>query len=101
MLDYVACNKERNKFFYYFTYFSIILYDFVNCPAFVGIKETLHYKEAMSKYNQGGVYFLCIVTYNCFIFFAGQSLLMVGLNGLFFLWETKNWFLVALDRRLS
>ena len=47
MLDYVACNKERNKFFYYFTYFSIILYDFVNCPAFVGIKETLHYKEAI------------------------------------------------------
>ena len=29
---------------YYFTYFYIILYDFINCPAFVDIKQTLHYK---------------------------------------------------------
>ena len=31
----------------YFTYFSIILYDFVNCLAFVGIKQTLHYEVAI------------------------------------------------------
>ena len=43
MLGYVAC-KEKNKCLYYFTLFSIILYDFVNCPAFVDIKQTLHYK---------------------------------------------------------
>ena len=44
MLGYVACKEKRNKFLYYFTYFSIILYDFVNCPAFVDIKQTLHYQ---------------------------------------------------------
>ena len=39
MLDYGACKEKRNKF----SYFFIILYDFVNCPAFVDIKQTLHY----------------------------------------------------------
>ena len=47
MLDYVACKEKRNKFLYYFTYFSIILCDFVNFPAFVDIKQTLHYKAAI------------------------------------------------------
>ena len=42
MLGYVAC-KEK-KFLYYFSHFFIILYDFVNCPAFADIKQTLHYK---------------------------------------------------------
>ena len=40
MLGYVAC-KERRKKLYYFTYFSIVLSDFVNCPTFVDIKQTL------------------------------------------------------------
>ena len=39
MLNSVACEEQRNK---YFTYFYIILYDFINCPAFVDIKQTLH-----------------------------------------------------------
>ena len=47
MLDYVACKEKRNKFLYYFTYSSIILYDFVNCQTFVDIKKTLHYKVAI------------------------------------------------------
>ena len=47
MLGYVACKEKRNKFLYHFIYFSIILYDFVNCPAFVDIKQTLHYKVAI------------------------------------------------------
>ena len=47
MLGYVAC-KEK-KFLYYFTHFSIILYDFVNCPAFVDIKQTLHYQVENRK----------------------------------------------------
>ena len=34
---------------YYFTYFYIILYDFINCPAFVVIKQTLHYKVAIQS----------------------------------------------------
>ena len=43
MLDYVACKEKRNKFLY----FSIILYDFVNCPASVDTKQALHYKVAI------------------------------------------------------
>ena len=46
MLDYVACKEKRNKFLCYFTYFSM-LSDFVNCPAFADIKQTLHYKVAV------------------------------------------------------
>ena len=41
MLAYVVCKEKGNKFLYYFTYFSIILYDFVNCSAFVDITQTL------------------------------------------------------------
>ena len=44
MLDYVSCKEKRKKFLYYFTYFSIVLSDTVNCPTFVDIKQTLHYK---------------------------------------------------------
>ena len=46
MLDCVACKEKRNKL-YHFTYFYIILYDFINCPAFADIKQTLHYKVAI------------------------------------------------------
>ena len=46
VLDYVAGKEKRNKFLYYFTYFSM-LSDFVNCPAFVDIKQNLHYKVAV------------------------------------------------------
>ena len=46
MLDCVACKEKRNNS-YYFTYFFIILYDFINCPAFIDIKQALHYKVAI------------------------------------------------------
>ena len=42
MLDCVACKEKRKINLYYFTYFYIILYDFINYPAFVDIKQTLH-----------------------------------------------------------
>ena len=29
----------------------MILYDFINCPAFVEIKKTLHYKLAINRVN--------------------------------------------------
>ena len=29
---------------YYFTYFYMILYDFINCPAFLDIKQTFRYE---------------------------------------------------------
>ena len=44
MLDCVACKEKINKL-YYFTNFYMILY-VINCPAFVNIKQTLHYKVA-------------------------------------------------------
>ena len=40
MLDCVACKEKRNINLFYFTYFYMILYDFINCPAFVDIKQT-------------------------------------------------------------
>ena len=43
MLHCVACKEKRNKL-HYFTYFYIILYDFINCTAFVNNNQTLHYK---------------------------------------------------------
>ena len=46
MLDCVVCKEKRN-ILYYFTYSYIILYDFINFPAFVDIKQTLHYKVAI------------------------------------------------------
>ena len=48
MLHCVACKEKRNKL----TYITYILshgfiYDFINCPAFVDIKQILHYKLAV------------------------------------------------------
>ena len=43
MLDCVACKEKIN----YFTYFYMILYDFINCLAFIHIKQTLRYKLAI------------------------------------------------------
>ena len=45
MLDVLPVKKK--KLTYYFTYFHMILYDFINCPAFVDIKQTLCYKLAI------------------------------------------------------
>ena len=48
MLDYVACKEKKKQItLNYFTYFYIILYDFIYCPTFVEIKQTLHYKVAI------------------------------------------------------
>ena len=46
MLDVLPVKKKEINL-YYFTYFYMILYDFINCPAFVGIKQTLRYKLAI------------------------------------------------------
>ena len=34
----------KKKMTYYFTYFYMILYDFLSCPASVDIKQTSRYK---------------------------------------------------------
>ena len=38
--------KKKQIILYYFTYFYIILYDFINMT-FTDIKQTLHYKVAI------------------------------------------------------
>ena len=48
--------KETN----YRIWFYIICYNFINFPVFIDIKQTLHYEVAI-EYNQGDVYFLCVV----------------------------------------
>ena len=37
MLDCVACKEKETN---YYKYFYMILYNFINCPAFVDIKQT-------------------------------------------------------------
>ena len=46
MLDVLHVMKTDINL-YYFTYFYMVLYDFINCPAFVDIKQTLSYKLAI------------------------------------------------------
>ena len=89
--------KETN---FFILHFYIMLNDVINCSAFVDIKQTLHYKE-QSKYNQKDVYFLCIVSYVCFIYLRWTKFLMVVLDRLFSFVRQKKWSLVALDRRSS
>ena len=97
-LDCVAC-KEKRKKLYYFTYFHVVLYDFMNCPAFVDIKQTLYHKVAIqNKYNQRDVYFLCIVPYVCFAFLRWIKFLVVALDRFFSFGRQEKWMLVALDR---
>ena len=43
MLDCGACKEKRNFILYCFTYFYIILYDFINWPAFVKFFSFLVY----------------------------------------------------------
>ena len=47
MLDCVTCTGKKQIILYYFTYFYIILYGFINCPASILIKQTLHFKVAL------------------------------------------------------
>ena len=46
MLDVLPVMKTDINL-YYFTYFYMVLYDFINCPAFVDIEQTLSYKLAI------------------------------------------------------
>ena len=46
MLDVLPLKKKEINL-YYFTYFYMILYDFINYPAFVDIKQTLGYELAI------------------------------------------------------
>ena len=94
MLDCVVCKKRRSKL-YYFTSFYIMLYDFMNCPAFVYINKLSIIKSRQSKYNQRDVYFLCIGSYVCFAFLGWTEFVLVVLDRPFFIWKTKK---VVTDR---
>ena len=87
MLDCVACKEKRNKL-YYFTYFYIILYDFINCPAFVDIKHNLALRSRnrvnINRERRSLCLFLMFVSHS----FAGTIFLVVVLDRLFFIWET-------------
>ena len=52
MLDCVACKEKRSIILYYFTYFYIILYDFINYPAFVKFFRG-YFRQAFKKVVAG------------------------------------------------
>ena len=66
-----------------------MLYDFLNCPACIDIKQTLHYKVAIER-----------SFYAFFLMFVSHFLVVV-LGRLFFVRKTKKRLLAALDRWLS
>ena len=47
MLGCVACKERRNKLTYIILHTFTLFYDFINCSAFVDIKQTLCYKLAI------------------------------------------------------
>ena len=85
MLDCFAWKEKRSKL-YYFTCFYVMLYDFLNCPACIDIKQTLHYKVAIER-----------SFYAFFLMFVSHFLVVV-LDRLFFVRKTKKRLLAALDR---
>ena len=46
MSDVLSVKKKEINL-YYFTYFYMNLHNFLNCPAFIDIKQTLSYKLAI------------------------------------------------------
>ena len=76
----------------YLIWYYIILYTFINCPVFIDIKQTLHYKvEYWSRVLESE---RCLFFMHCrhmFFshFFTGWSFAMVVLDSFFFIWETK------------
>ena len=55
--------------------FYIILYNYINYPDFIYIKQTLHYKQQQSKYNQRDLQFLYIVALCLFLIFSLSQVL--------------------------
>ena len=83
----------KKKELYYFTYFYLILYDFINCLAFVVIKQNFTLKSS-NRVN---------IIRETFILYALLDKVYQWLfqTGFFFhLGDKKKWLLVALDRRL-
>ena len=82
----------KKKELYYFTYFYLILYDFINCLAFVVIKQNFALKSS-NRVN---------IIRETFILYALLDKVYQWLfqTGFFHLGDKKKWLLVALDRRL-
>ena len=96
MLDCVACKEKGNNSC--IIHFYIILYDFINCPAFVDIKLCIK-EQQQSKYKDRDFNFLCIFPYVCFAFLCQIKFFNCGSRQAFFFnWEPKKWSLVAFNR---
>ena len=81
--------KKKEINLYYFTYFYMILYDFINCSAFVDIKQLCVINQQQSKCYLRDVYFLCIVPYVFFAFFCWIKFCSYCFRRVFFIWESK------------
>ena len=85
----------------YLIWYYIILYTFINCPVFIDIKQTLHYKvEYWSRVLESE---RCLFFMHCrhmFFshFFTGWSFAMVVLDSFFSFGRQKKWLLVVIDR---
>ena len=86
ILDCVAWKKKSklNNFTCFY-----MLYDFINCPAFVDIALTNLALWSRNRVNLIKEMFLCIVSYVCFAFLCWIKFLVVLLDRLFFIWKTK------------
>ena len=51
MLDCVVYKEKKQINLCYLTYFYLILYDFISCPGFLDIKQSLCYKLAIDYIN--------------------------------------------------
>ena len=79
----------------------MILYDFINCPAFVDIKQTLQYKLTIEEIQSERHLFFWIFPYVFFAFLCWIKLCSGCFKQAFFHLGVKKWLLVALDRWLS
>ena len=66
MLNCLPTKKKKQFLYYFIIYFYIILYDFINCPAFVDIKHNL----ALRSSNRANINRerLMFASYVCFSF---------------------------------
>ena len=94
--------KKKQIILYYFTYFYVILYDFINILPLQTLKRLFIIKQQQNKYNQRDIDFYVQLPCVCFPFSSqGKVFSWFFQTGFFPLRDKKKWFLVALDRWLS
>ena len=88
MLEGVACKEKRNILFY------ILLHDFINSSAFVDIN--LCYQLAINVIRETFIFYVLSLTFFR-ILWLDKIFVIIILDKLFFIWESKKWLLVMLD----